>query len=85
MESRLRKLEDRFRPPPAVQLRAMCELEAERSGLDVDHVHHVAEQLLARMRESGLPLAVLARDAGTDAETVMQGARELLAQWEAMA
>jgi hypothetical protein len=81
MESRLRKLEDRFRPPPAVQLRAMCAVVAERSSLDVDHVHHEAQRVLERMWERGpQSLEALARDEGIDPAALRQGAMEILAQ-----
>ena len=53
MESRVRKLEDRFAPPEKIQLRAMATIAAEGTTLDPDAIVQEATAVLARMRAAG--------------------------------
>ena len=84
MERRIRILESRFCPPPAVMLEGMARIAAEGSGLDPDEVVREAWAVLAEIGGRPLPLAETAALLGIDLAAAEREHAQILARWEAM-
>ena len=86
MESRVRKLEARFAPTEAVQLRALSEIAAEGTELDAAAILVEAEAVLRRMRAAGpRSLDEVAADERIPAGELVELMAHLRARWQEIA
>ena len=85
MEARLRKLEARFIPSEAVQLRTLSAIAAEGTDLDPALILHEAEQVLARMRAAGpRSLAEIAADESIPVDDLVALMAQRRERWQAV-